>query len=194
MLTTMLPFIAGSLLEQPIVPHISSGTPETASVFIGLSAYRDIRCGYTLLDAFERAENPHRLTFGVVEQLAPEDIKCIDVYCELAGKQITSRFQTDDGSCKFKDQVKTYHMDFAESKGPIIARANQQTLITDEEFCLQVDAHTHFATGWDTKLVKQWQATNNDKAILTTYVHDIAMRDSPNGEPTGPPHLCKTQW
>jgi len=181
---------AAALPSLPPPPVISSGTAETATIFMGLSAYRDIRCGYTLLDAFERAENPGRLSFGIVEQLAPEDGKCVDVFCELAASA-GSKFATADGSCKFKDQIKVYHMDYTESKGPIIARASQETLIADEEFCLQVDAHSHFATHWDTKLVRQWQSTGNDNAILTTYVNDIADRDSGSA---GQPHLCQTTW
>jgi hypothetical protein len=182
--------VFAAALSSPPTPTISSGTPQTATIFMGLSAYRDIRCGYTLLDAFERAESPHRLSFGVVEQLAPEDRKCVDIFCELA-ESAGSKFVTADGSCKYKDQIKVYHMDYTESKGPIIARANQETLIADQEFCLQVDAHSNFATGWDTKLVEQWQATGNENAILTTYVNDISERDSSSAQQ---PHLCQTQW
>ena len=100
------------------------------------------------------------------------------------------------GSCLYKEQIKVFHMDYTESKGPIIARANQQTLIGDEEFCLQVDAHTKFGSAWDVKLIKQWQDTGNDNGILTTYVWDIEMRTGADeGEHTnGMPHVFKTEW
>jgi hypothetical protein len=173
-----------TLLTKPPPPIIESGTLNTATVFVGLSGYRDIRCGYTLMDAFTRAANPTRVSFGVVEQLGPGDMKCLDKYCELMTEK--------KGSCLYKDQIKTYHMDYVESKGPIIARAHQQTLIGGQEFCLQVDAQSEFVSNWDSKLIQQWKDTENDNGILTTYVHDISMRAS--GERSSVPHVCKTQW
>jgi hypothetical protein len=52
---------------QPTPPVRPSRDPPT--VFVGTSAYRDLACPATLLNAYENAAHPERLFFGVVDQV-----------------------------------------------------------------------------------------------------------------------------
>ena len=38
----------------------------------------------------------------------------------------------------------------------------------DEEFCLQIDAHSDFTKDWDKVLKEQWLMTENEYAIIST--------------------------
>ena len=45
---------------------------------------------------------------------------------------------------------------------------------TGEYFFLQTDAHVRFVQGWDDDIISQWTATDNEMAVITTYLTDIA--------------------
>ncbi|RQM30822.1 hypothetical protein B5M09_013165 [Aphanomyces astaci] len=160
--------------------------PSVFDIFIGISSYRDgVRCGFTLFTAFSRATHPDRVYVGVVDQVLPTDATCLDEYCKLA----TSHW----GECKFKSHITIDSHDALTSTGPTGARHAQQQLIGDEEFCLELDAHSQLITAWDTKLVKEWVRTNNEMAVLSTYpmgfeymhAQDLTFRDSIST------HLCR---
>ena len=82
-------------------------------------------------------------------------------------------------------------MNFLYARGPTLARHKQQKLLRSEEFCLQVDAHSLFDKGFDDKLVQMYARTQNENAVLTTYVQDIADMGHRIGNHEVP-HLCKT--
>ena len=82
-------------------------------------------------------------------------------------------------------------MNFLYARGPTLARHKQQKLLQNEEFCLQVDAHTLFVKDFDDKLVQMYARTQNENAVLTTYVQDIADMGHRIGNHEIP-HLCKT--
>jgi len=47
-------------------------------------------------------------------------------------------------------------------------------LYIGEYFCLQIDAHVRFVQGWDEDIISQWEATDNEMAVISTYLTDIA--------------------
>lgn len=81
-------------------------------------------------------------------------------------------------------------------KGPTWARAIGSTLLEDEEFCLQLDSHMDFVPQWDTKMMEMWAMTENEYAILSTYVTDaVELSKQLDGEKGvnglfEVPHLC----
>ncbi|RHY85299.1 hypothetical protein DYB37_012447, partial [Aphanomyces astaci] len=158
--------------------------PSVFDIFIGISSYRDgVRCGFTLFTAFSRATHPDRVYVGVVDQVLPTDATCLDEYCKLS----TSHW----GECKFKAHITIDSHDAAASQGPTIARHAQQQLIRDEEFCLQLDAHSQLLADWDTKLVKEWVRTDNEMAVLTAYPSGFHMIDENGTYPhLSASHLC----
>ncbi|KAF0686893.1 Aste57867_21325 [Aphanomyces stellatus] len=166
--------------------------PPIFDIFVGISAFRDgWRCGQTLLTAFARADHPDRVRFGVVDQVHASDETCIDSYCKMAMEK-----WTNDTRCRHRDQIKIDQRAADESRGPTLARHFQQRLVGDEEFCLQVDAHSAFTRHWDSSLVVDWTAADNEMAILTTYIHNIANHinaDGTNKLASQSTHLCQTK-
>ncbi|KAF0700303.1 hypothetical protein As57867_009145, partial [Aphanomyces stellatus] len=152
------PLLFSQMDLRPPPPRI----PPVFDIFLGVSAYRDgVRCGFTLFTAFSRASHPDRLHVGVVDQVLPDDSTCLDEYCNLA----TAHW----GDCRYKSQIQIDTHDALTSTGPTVARHFQQQMIRDEEFCMELDAHSQVLPQWDTILVQEWARTNNEMAVLSTY-------------------------
>ncbi|KDO27967.1 hypothetical protein SPRG_07244 [Saprolegnia parasitica CBS 223.65] len=165
--------------------------PPSPRLFVGLSVFRDgDRCGYTIFTGFQRASHPERLRFGVIDQVATDDVTCIDAYCKLAKNQWPSH------ECQYKDHITVESRPAGASRGPTYARHLQQQLIhADDDFCLQLDAHSVFTNDWDAALLREWERTENEMAVLTTYLHDLhgyVGGDGKNWPPSQLPHLCTT--
>ncbi|CAI5743244.1 unnamed protein product [Hyaloperonospora brassicae] len=166
--------------------------PATFEMFIGSSAYRDgYRCGKTLFTAFKRATYPERLHFGILEQVYKGDSTCLGEYCKLAAEE-----WPEDTNCRYKSLITVDTRDAGESAGCTTARHLQQKLVGDQEFCLQVDAHTIFTNRWDENIVADWGSINNEMAVMTIYPHhphDFMIKDNgDNAIYNSIPHLCTT--
>ncbi|KAG6950720.1 hypothetical protein JG688_00014032 [Phytophthora aleatoria] len=165
--------------------------PNTFEIHIGSSVFRDgVRCGKTLFTALKRAVYPERLRFGILEQLVEGDPTCLDEYCKLALDE-----WPDYSECRYKDRILINPRPAAEASGCTTARHQQQEMIGDEEFCLQVDGHSIFTNTWDEVMLEEWKRVNNEMAILTVYPHDIHGFVKENGDNNAPdwiPHLCTT--
>ncbi|KAF0775030.1 hypothetical protein AaE_001270, partial [Aphanomyces astaci] len=85
----------------------------------------------------------------------------------------------------FRSQIRVDELHADSARGPVFARHHQQKLIHDEEFCLQVDAHSAFTKDWDLGVVSDWKATNNEMAVLSTYLHDLHNFISDDGSNNG---------
>ena len=172
-------------------PPILAKNESTMSIFIGLSSFKDgERCGNTIYTAYKRATFPSRLYFGVVDQRSDKDMPCLDAYCALAKQEW-------DDECRYKDHISINAQNDTDSRGPTYARSLQQQLIQEEDFCLQLDAHSVFTTNWDVGLMNEWKRTENEMAVLSTYIHGafdifIEKANGDNKPPGEVPHLCKT--
>jgi hypothetical protein len=101
-----------------------------------------------------------------------------------------------DWKCPFEKNIRMMKVDSSTAKGPTWGRAKASTLLRDEEFCMQTDAHMDFVPGWDTKMMQMWADTKNEYAVLSTYVADSSQLSLNIGENKGlnglheVPHLC----
>ncbi|KAF0714071.1 Aste57867_4058 [Aphanomyces stellatus] len=177
-----IPTAAAHAGFRPPIPRI----PDVFDLFLGLPAYRDgKRCGFTLFSAFFHATNPYHIHAGVVDQTQDDDIKCIREYCRLA------HTAWPDYVCKYRDQITIDARDSRKSDGPISVRAGMQKLIKNEEFCLTTDAHMQFLPHWDTELLIDWNRTQNEMAVLSTYVFGYEKIGPNNTVPASESsHLC----
>jgi hypothetical protein len=76
----------------------------------------------------------------------------------------------------------------------MFARSLARKALGNEEFCMQVDAHTKFREHWDTLSKREWKATNNEFAVLTHPPADFTLYEkyTDNGEEaTVVPRVCK---
>ncbi len=109
---------------------------------------------------------PHSFT-GIVQQRHTEDdhFDCINDYCGGGPNK----------PCARREQLRFIEFTHQDSRGPNHARYFQQKLIRDEEFCLQLDTHSDFITGWDEELLDMWSGVKNEYAILSTRPPDISV-------------------
>jgi hypothetical protein len=75
--------------------------------------------------------------------------------------------------CKYKDQVDVYTMDAPLSVGPVFARHLGYRLYRGEYYATQSDAHVTFTTNWDSDIIEQIESSNNEMAVLSTYLTDV---------------------
>jgi Glycosyltransferase (GlcNAc) len=61
-------------------------------------------------------------------------------------------------------QVSIFHIN---AQGPLYARSLVHKALGNEEYCMQVDAHTGFSKGYDSFLKKQWRSINNEFAVIS---------------------------
>lgn len=75
--------------------------------------------------------------------------------------------------CKYKDRVDVHFVPAHLSIGPVFARHLGHRLYRGEYYSTQSDAHVTFTTNWDADIISQMEATNNEMAVLTTYLTDV---------------------
>ena len=158
-----------TLHGKPFPPRSLSYLYDNTTIFYTMASYRDKLCPVTLFNLFTKAKSPARITVGVVQQNMPEDVDCLEEYCRLmlqAGKG-------DENFCPYRDQITMKRFYARIAKGPTWARAHGSTMVKDEEFCMQTDSHMDFVQNWDSEMLKMWGSTNNEYAVLSTYVTAI---------------------
>jgi hypothetical protein len=154
-----------------------------------ISGYSDKLCPITLFNAYTKAQHPSRIFIGVVQQNEESiDLDCFFHYCKLMNASL------DD--CPFKDNIRMTRVAAQEARGPTWARAKGITMLENEEFCMQTDSHMDFELNWDTLMLEMWGIINNEYAILSTYVSDLAQYEENKADRHGindqfeVPHLC----
>jgi hypothetical protein len=180
----------------PDNPTAADDTP----IHLLIASFRDKLCGRTLHNALTHAKNPKRLSFRVIQQTKSgtgldDDIGCWEYYCEKYNKD-----------CEvYKNQVRIVPVDAASSKGPTWARSKLSAMVywdfihkdtsseldfqpvEEQDFCMQIDSHMDFSDNFDVELIKMFHLTENDYAVLSTYVTDIEFN---NKDPNNVPNLC----
>ena len=139
------------------------------------------RCGATLKSIFENAVNPDKVYIGLVEQNAPDDNFCIETYCNsYAESQIYQRKTIRKGMvklisqnegrihCPYFNNIKLIAYHHIQAHGPSYARSLTRKVLGNEEFCMQVDAHTKFVNNWDKIALDEWKSANNEFGVLST--------------------------
>lgn len=137
------------------------------TIFVSIASYRDSECRPTVESLFLRATHPDRIRVAVVDQVEPEDPKCLEptVPCSENGDQVL---------CKYRHLIDLYEVRAFLMVGPVLARHIAHRMYSNEYFAMQVDAHVRFTDGWDDDIVSQWKSANNEMAVISTYLTDIA--------------------
>jgi hypothetical protein len=141
------------------------------------------RCAQTLMDLFANAKHPDNIIVGLVEQNHEDDRSCLELYCQHASsdgkleiyhrvtirKDVTNIIakELERTQCPRIDQIRNIAVHHVSAKGPSWARSLGRKVLGNEEFCLQIDAHSKFMQDWDTELKEQWKATENEFAIIS---------------------------
>ncbi|KAJ8599874.1 hypothetical protein CTAYLR_010368 [Chrysophaeum taylorii] len=150
------------------------GVREDESIFLMIASYRDFQCRETIASALSRARVPTNVKIAVVQQNREGDVGCAEPVKPCAEAP-------DQPLCRFGPQIAVYEMAADEASGPVYARHVGSRMYRGEAFALQVDAHCTFVADWDVDILAQWRATQNDMAVLSTYLTDVEGSLAPSG-------------
>jgi len=135
-------------------------------IFLHLPAYRDPELVPTVEDAIKNAKNPDRLVFGICYQDNPEDtFEKIDKY-------------------RYDKRFKIMDIHYTEAKGLPFARYQCNTMITDEDYILQLDSHHRFVENWDEILIDLHDGLKSkgiEKPIIGGYLPFYEPHNDPAG-------------
>jgi len=151
-------------------------------IFVAISSYRDSDCPNTLENLFSMAEYPNRISVGITQQNTKEDPECV--------------YNTNKNAGNYN--IRYINIDAKDAKGPMFARSLCVTLIRDEYFFFQIDAHQKFVHGWDSLLINMYNKLINDghqKIILSHYTSSIENYPQYLKDPTSittTPVICKS--
>jgi hypothetical protein len=135
------------------------------SIFVSVAAYRDPELVPTVLDCLAKADRPEELHVVVNWQHRGDE----DVSPLLA-----------------HPRVEVLDFDARQSRGVCWARAEIQKRFAGSDWYLQVDSHTRFAAGWDTRLIAAAGRTGAAKPIVTCYppTYEPGVEFTGEGQPT----------
>ena len=118
------------------------------TILIEIASYCDEELLNTVNSAIIQAEYPDRVHFAICYQ----------------GDDLNDYYELQ----KIKN-CKIIHLKKSEAKGSVYARYLCQSLIDDENYIYQIDAHMRFVKHWDTKIINQLLSLNDKKAVLSGY-------------------------
>lgn len=129
------------------------------TIFIQTASFNEKEIYNTVRSAFEKAEFPERIYFGLYDQRTDslfEDLSDIE---NVTHVKVT---------CSF-------------ARGIGLARLNSMMLHQEQDYCLQIDAHTIFDKNWDSNLILDYKKLKfiTDKPIIS-YRTKFWERDNNN--------------
>ena len=136
-------------------------------IFISIASYQDPLLEATIYSAYNNADNPKDLIFGICDQ---------------------STSPLDISSFEFSDQFKYEHVDPINSEGPCWARSRIQNQFNNEDYYLQIDSHMQFEKNWDAYLINYLERIRAIKLpshqlpIITCYPRAFNIIDLKEGK------------
>ena len=121
-------------------------------IFVNLASYRDSECPNTINSLIYNSNNWKNLRIYVCQQNSEEDP---DALSKL--------------DPKYKGIVFINRVSYKDARGPTRARFLIQQKYNQEEYYLQIDAHTLFEKDWDLKLINTLKELP-PKSCLTQYL------------------------
>lgn len=134
-------------------------TSTLPTIFVSVGSYRDPDTCNTIVNLFERAAYPERISVGVI-------------YYENDGQEYIGM---DDIPQKYASRIRSIGLPARSAMGPIVTRAEiQSTLLGNQDYYMQIDSHMRFAQNWDKILLNNLSmCPNPQKSVLSTYPPSI---------------------
>ena len=138
------------------------------SIFISIASYQDSLLVSTIFGAYNNADKKENLIFSICDQ---------------------SDNSIDISGFPFASQIHYDHVVPLLSKGACWARQRIQNFYDNEDYYLQIDSHTQFLPGWDTRFIEELskiesiKSTDNYylKPIITSYPRGFKLLDFDKG-------------
>lgn len=131
------------------------------SIFISIPSYRDPELLRTVKSAIENADRPDLLHFGIVAQDIDSAIPNLDFVKNLSLTKMHPKF----------------------ARGAGFARSEGMKLYNGQDYYIQIDSHTIFTKGWDTKCIsihsRAKELSGNNKIIISAFPQSY-YAESPN--------------
>jgi len=155
-------------------PNNNAATSDR-TIFVSIISKSDSRCSNTVSNVLRSAANPERIRVAVVFRINPLSKR----YAPCDAPPIPCTSDPDQILCMYNANVDVYELNSELDAGAMFARHIGQRMYRGEYYALQVgvDAGIVFSDGWDEELIRQWEATNNEMAVITTYLSETRIRD-----------------
>lgn len=148
------------------------------TIFVSIASYRDDVCNSTVKSLYEMADKPNNVFLGICQQNKKDDMDCV---------------------INFEDNknIKILRILNTEAKGPTYARYLCSTLWDGQEYYLQIDSHTKFVKGWDTKCIDMIKKIKelglSKKPVISHYPKEYfdAEKNNDKNKHTVP-RICKS--
>ena len=156
------------------------------TIFVSIASYRDSVCSTTVESLYSMADNPQNVFVGLCQQNnGKEDQDCINSNSPVISNYIKN--------------IRIIRIPYFEAKGPTWARYLCSTLWDGEQYYFQIDSHTKFVKGWDTKCINMINIIKNSdlsqKPVLSHYPKEYeAYKDGElsDDEKYNVPRMCKS--
>lgn len=119
------------------------------SIFVSIASFLDKDIIETIKSCLNKAKYPNNITIGICLQYDFKD-------------NFLSDYENNP-------KIKFKNIHYSKAQGPTYARYLITQLIDDEDFFLQIDAHTRFYDNWDELAIKCYKECNDEKAIITNF-------------------------
>ena len=146
------------------------------TIFVSVASYRDTECMKTIVDLFEKAENPNNIYVGICQQNKNSNENCIP------------------DNFKYNDNIRIKKYDYKDALGPTFARYICSHLWDGEEFYLQIDSHSRCIPKWDKKLLDMYKQCPSEKAILTHRPPTHQLYDKVVNDTLSPTYTCSAHF
>ena len=127
------------------------------TIFVSIACFLDKDIVNTIEDCLKKAAYPENITFGICLQYDPND-------------NFLQKYENNK-------QFKIFKMHYKKAKGPAFARYICTKLITNEDYYLQIDAHSRFYENWDVMAHNCLQECKDKKAIITNFPISLRYYD-----------------
>jgi len=147
-----------------------------AKIFIALAAYCEPELRLTIESCVTNAIHPERLIFGVCLQYDEDGVEEIRQDC------------IDDLIPKHRIRIVKYP--YTSSQGGCWARNIVQSLYRNEEYTLQIDAHSRLVPGWDEILINMMHELPSRKPLITGFPPLYYINDGKEEFTSGDDLMC----
>lgn len=136
-------------LPYTVNKNIDIKEHEKHTIFVSIASFLDKDIIETIKSCLNKAKYPNNITIGICLQYDFKD-------------NFLSDFENNP-------KIKFTNIHYSKAQGPTYARYLITQLIDNEDFFLQIDAHTRFYDNWDELAIKCYKECNDERAIITNF-------------------------
>ncbi|KAL7465604.1 hypothetical protein ACHAXS_005916 [Conticribra weissflogii] len=148
------------------------------TIFVSILSFGEQRCPHTVTNILNSAANPYRVRVAVVDVTNSDDANYIP--CDQPPESCD--IDRDQTLCRLSQNVDVYELDPRVDAGATFLRHIANRMYRGEYYVMQLGTNAEIAVApnWDEELIEQFEAANNDMAIITTLLSDVDVEVKDN--------------